>query len=268
MYKLVISDMDGTLTYNKEEDNEYDPANSKLPEKNRHALTRYLAMNKDFAVSTGRLLPDILFAVDPAINEKIFKITQNGSFIFNKENKLIHKNVYKKELLATILTKLNQEQIPYAYSTCNSHYFKKEIAMTLMDKVFGKITPKIALTGNDIVPVDEVANICLMAEDKEHTQQNYEKLTSFLDPTVVNFQITGPYSIDINPKGVSKGESAHYLAHLLKIEPNSVAVVGDSFNDLSMFQNFDHSYCMSHSEEVLKKQAQHVIDMVYEVINS
>ncbi|MHC5227746.1 HAD-IIB family hydrolase [Enterococcus sp. LJL99] len=265
MYQLVISDMDGTLTFNKEQNNEYDPANSKLPEKNRVALIKFLKMNRTFAVSTGRLLPDILAATDPVIHEKMFKITQNGSFIFNRENQLIHKNVYTKELLFIILNQLEQEKIPYAYSTYNTHFYKKELDITLIDKVFGKITPKIERQTTNSIS-EEVANVCVVSKNKEETKKKFEILTKLLDPQVVNFQITGPYSIDINPKGVSKGESAEYLANLLTIKYNDVAVVGDSFNDLSMFQNFEHSYCMSHSEESLQKQAKYVIDMFYEVL--
>lgn len=267
MYQLVISDMDGTLTFNKEQNNEYDPANSKLPEKNRVALIKFLAMNRTFAVSTGRLLSDILAATDPVIHEQMFKITQNGSFIFNRENQLVHKNVYTEELVSTILNKLEQEKIMYAYSTYSTHYYKKEVGIALVEKVFGKITPKIELTGVNHVPHEEVANVCVVSENKENTQMKFDLLVKMLDPKVVNVQITGPYSIDINPKRVSKGESAQYLTDLLAINNKEVAVVGDSFNDLSMFQKFEHSYCMSHSEESLKKQAKYVIDMVYEVLS-
>lgn len=268
MHKLVISDMDGTLTYNIEQNNEYDPSHSELPEKNKEALLAFLAQGGIFAVSTGRLLPDILGVTGPVISEKIYKLTQNGSFLFDKDNKLVYKNTYPKKLLVETIQQMEAANIPFACSTYNSHYYKKATGIELIDKVFGKITPKIEVEDPSIIYTQEVANICLVNNSTEETKRAFKKISALLNTDVLNNQITGPYSIDINPKSVSKGNGANYLSDKLGIQAQDVAVVGDSFNDLSMFKNYEHSYCMSHSDEELRKQATNTIDMFYEVFSS
>ena len=48
--------------------------------------------------------------------------------------------------------------------------------------------------------------------------------------------ISGKRYVDIMPRGVSKGSALKRLMDHLQIEANEVACIGDSFNDISMFE--------------------------------
>ncbi len=73
-------------------------------------------------------------------------------------------------------------------------------------------------------------------------------------------------SIEITPMGCSKAEGlAFYLEHK-GFNRDNVLVVGDSGNDISMFQAFPgNSYCMSHGPESVKKRASHIIRRFHEL---
>lgn len=67
--------------------------------------------------------------------------------------------------------------------------------------------------------------------------------------------------IEITAKGCSKANSLKYLTEREKINPDDVYVVGDSGNDISMFKAFpEHSFCMGHSPETVRKHAKYTID--------
>lgn len=67
--------------------------------------------------------------------------------------------------------------------------------------------------------------------------------------------------IEITAKGCSKANSLKYLTEREKINPDDVYVVGDSGNDISMFKAFpEHSFCMGHSHETVRKHAKYTID--------
>jgi len=44
-------------------------------------------------------------------------------------------------------------------------------------------------------------------------------------------------------------------------------VIGDSYNDASMFSEVIHSFALSHGEEYVKNHAAHVVDSVAEAID-
>ena len=69
--------------------------------------------------------------------------------------------------------------------------------------------------------------------------------------------------IEITPKGCSKASGLSFYLDYLGINHDNVAVVGDSGNDVPMFQEFyKNSYCMSHAPEPIRKEAAHVIKYV------
>ncbi len=71
---------------------------------------------------------------------------------------------------------------------------------------------------------------------------------------------------EITPAGCSKGASVDYYCKYLKINPSDVYVVGDSGNDITMFNLYhENSYVMSKAYPSVKKYAKHVIRRVYKL---
>lgn len=70
--------------------------------------------------------------------------------------------------------------------------------------------------------------------------------------------------VEIAPKGCNKAAAITKLINKLGVDKSQVYVVGDSGNDISMFQAFhDHSYCMHHSNGSVKKFAKHTLKRVH-----
>lgn len=68
-------------------------------------------------------------------------------------------------------------------------------------------------------------------------------------------------AIEITPKGCSKGEALEFYLDYNSIPRDNVLVVGDSGNDISMFQAFkENSFCLEHSSQTIKKYAKHIIN--------
>ncbi len=82
-------------------------------------------------------------------------------------------------------------------------------------------------------------------------------------------QIESSWSLIVNeltPKGCNKGEGLDEYCEALNINKDDVYVVGDSGNDIAMFQKYyDHSYCMAHAYPSVKKYAKHAITRVYKL---
>ena len=66
--------------------------------------------------------------------------------------------------------------------------------------------------------------------------------------------------IEITPKGCTKSSGLSFYLDYNHISHDNVLVVGDSGNDISMFEEFpEQSYCMSHGPASVRAKAKHII---------
>lgn len=71
------------------------------------------------------------------------------------------------------------------------------------------------------------------------------------------------YFVEITPHGSSKGEALLKYLNATGYTKDQLYVIGDSGNDISMFNTFyDHSFCMSHSSKNVKKYAKTIVKRV------
>ena len=71
---------------------------------------------------------------------------------------------------------------------------------------------------------------------------------------------------ELTPRGCNKGNGVERYCNLLDIKPEDVYVVGDSGNDITMFNKYhEHSYCMKRGHPSARKYAKHIISRVYKL---
>jgi Cof subfamily protein (haloacid dehalogenase superfamily) len=71
----------------------------------------------------------------------------------------------------------------------------------------------------------------------------------------VSITYTSPTSMDVLPKGVSKGKALIQLAEHFHIPLKRIAVIGDYLNDLEMFKVAGHSVAMGNAPDKVKQAA-------------
>ena len=71
---------------------------------------------------------------------------------------------------------------------------------------------------------------------------------------------------ELTPQGCNKGNGVERYCRLLNIDHDDVYVVGDSGNDITMFNKYyEHSYCMKRGHPSARKYAKHIISRVYKL---
>ena len=71
---------------------------------------------------------------------------------------------------------------------------------------------------------------------------------------------------ELTPAGCNKGNGVERYCELMNINHDDVYVVGDSGNDITMFNKFhEHSYCMKRGHPSARKYAKHIISRVYKL---
>ena len=71
---------------------------------------------------------------------------------------------------------------------------------------------------------------------------------------------------ELTPMGCNKGNGVERYCKLMDINMDDVYVVGDSGNDITMFNKFhENSYCMKRGHPSARKYAKHIISRVYKL---
>ena len=78
--------------------------------------------------------------------------------------------------------------------------------------------------------------------------------------------MTRPDGYSLMKKGVNKAYGIRLLAEKRKIALNEIAVLGDSKNDLEMFDLIEQSYAMENSHPLLKEKAGAVVKTVADAL--
>ena len=69
------------------------------------------------------------------------------------------------------------------------------------------------------------------------------------------------------PPNISKGSAISILLQEFQIQPEEVACIGDSYNDIPMFSLTPHSFAMSQADDAVKEHAHYVVDTVKDAVN-
>lgn len=247
MKKLLASDLDGTLIFNGE-----------ISSGDIESIKKFRSENNIFGVSTGRPYNGVSFLTRDYGIEIDFYVLLNGALVLDK-----NLNVLKHEKIPFDVVKNIFEEykdcslfgIDQGYETSilfgDSFYIWDNIYLRNIDDLKDKECSLISIDFSNKSP-DEVEKIC-------------ENINNKFSGSLVTYRNLS--FIDIVPSGCSKGEGVRTIYKNLNINKNNVCVIGDSFNDLSMFSMTENSFSFFGADEKIKNSAKYIVNSVSECIN-
>ncbi len=246
-YKMIISDVDGTLL----------DSNHQITEENKKAVKEYMESGGLFSLATGRIEKSAT-DIQKELSIKIPLILYNGAKIVDLESRSV---IYERHItedqaiaavkaleispVSVIIYSEGEGYTPDFTKNINDHAEMEGINPVLkedlMDINLAKVN-KILFAGNN----DENDDILFGNFLKE-----YKKLCSDL-PFIVR---SNKRYLEILPEGVNKGTAVEFLAGYLKIPMKEVICIGDNLNDLEMIQMAGLGIAMGNGHEELKTAA-------------
>lgn len=255
MIKLFAADLDGTLL----------KRGNIIQEEDIKAIHTLNDQGIDFAIATGRMERDIKM-VCKEINQPAHRISDNGAFVHTKQNANLLSATFDKETSKQI-HELIKKTFPNPYSITTQH----EAYISVMTPELEKLEEVLyfpLIEGVDFMEAPEPHSLpskfMMLGESHLLLPFQQEVNTAFGDKCET--YISDTHSLDIVPKGVSKAAGLKVLARDLNMEPEEMAVIGDSFNDIPMFQMTANSFAMRTAPEEVKREAAYVVDEVHEAI--
>jgi Cof subfamily protein (haloacid dehalogenase superfamily) len=261
--QIFFCDIDETLA-----------VNSQVPEINKKAIERMRKeKNIKFVIATGRsisLTENIIKDLNLYDKDNEYSICGSGSVIYeNKNNKLLYKKQLKEDLFYKFYELGKKFDVFIIFIGLDYYYYYKPSEAEIKRREFEKSKYKILDDNFDLTKLlkgeDKILRICFGKENSFDYLSNIQKLIEENDDykDYINCFIASNRYLEINPKGVNKGEAVKWLCQYLNIKKENTMAIGDSHNDISMIENVSFGCAVGGANEDLKKICQYVCEKDY-----
>lgn len=248
-YKILVLDLDGTLTNKKKE----------ITEHTRETLIRAQEAGVKIVLASGRPTYGIMPLARQLELDKYegYILAYNGGQIIDcKTGELMYENV------------LDPAVYPYLYECAKSNGFqilsyKDEYIISenaddqyVQHEAFlNRMPSKTVENFLDVInfPVAK----CLIVGDPEPLAQLEPVMKKELESKMNVFR-SEPFFLELVPKGIDKARCLAVLLEELGMTPDEMMACGDGFNDLSMIEYAGLGVAMANAQEVVKQAANYI----------
>ena len=259
MIKLIGIDLDGTLLYPKRH-------LTVLIRKNTNFLKRFIAKGGKVIFVSGRN-PMMQKKVEKKVGAQIPILCCNGSFLY-KDGKVSNNSPIPTNTAIELYSKMKKkfgilawvllDSTSHMYTTFHNIggflstliKFVNFISLQYREHItYGEKEFVKALKNGENYKIMPVFG--LGKKGKNSAEQAYTAI--FLSDS----------AIEISALNTSKGIGLKKYAEENNIDLDEIAVIGDSGNDISMFEITKNSFAMSHAPKFVKEKANYIVDRVY-----
>lgn len=257
----IAIDLDGTLLNHQ----------NKISEENIKAIKYAQESGIEVVISTGRAYFDVQNICEKA-EISTFVIGTNGSTIHSKDGMKISSITIAKDRVEAIVKWLDERNFYYEVFTDKAIYtlkngreqFQNEInrlkstdldeymkeLVQVAERQFDQFGYVLVDNYHDILnKEEEFLNILACSFDKKKLEEAWNQFKEYNELMVVS---SADHNIEITNKSASKGLALEKLAFLMNGSLDQAMAIGDSNNDLSMFQKVRHSVAMDNANDDIK----------------
>lgn len=254
MIKLFVSDLDGTLL----------SKDISISEEDKKALDALKSNDVQIAIATGRMDIEIV-KIQDMIRESYHRISQNGAFVYTKDNTLLHTSTFEPIIAKNLYSIIRKSDLIHlvADQHCNYTEYWNPLFDSIKTKTLAPLKENKELyqnIGNFIFP----SKFIILGE--------FDKINRFQQTLNEQFSheietyISDKQCLDVMPKNISKGNAVQILMNHFHIKANEVACIGDSFNDVPMLEMTPYSFAMENALPGVKDKANYIVKSVSEAI--
>lgn len=286
MIKLIASDMDGTLLNN----------NHDIDVETVEAIRKAEEAGIIFAISTGREYDSVKGLLDKH-NIRCQCILSNGAEYRDEEGNILEVININEKYAKQIIQILDENKLPARIFTDKGVFTTSTREKALQEVVFRTLTFNPNLTEDEAKKMAEKEGFFTSLKYIDDVEKFFEdgievrKFVAFhkdvelidkMKKTVGKLEglaISSSFddNIEITDLNAQKGIILEQVAKKMDIDIKDVMILGDSFNDYSMFEIFEESVAMKNAIPEVKEIAKYITDSndnlgvakaIYNVLNN
>lgn len=265
MIRLIVSDLDGTLL---------DEPNS-ISKINLDAIEYAYEKGARFCFATGRDLASVE-DICRLLKHRPLLILGNGAVIYDEQGRIVEEDFFPNQYLKAVTDILNHHDVPHMIFTTDGVYTTTGPAM-VRERFIERITaisyPENAIIYatdknkpcNNLVLITDMPDFIktkkIIKVEGFHLESGpVEAVKGELEQyTGISYLSTGKNNVEITNITAQKGLVLKKYIKKIGIEEDEVMVLGDSHNDLSMFEHFKYSFAPANSCDEIKEKAYRVV---------
>ena len=251
MIKLLAIDMDGTCL------NKY----SRISKSTLLALQEAKKAGIIIVPTTGRALSCLPYQLKEQSDLYSYVITSNGAVVRDLKHK---KDLYRKcipdYMAEYLLEECESEHVGITAHVKNEYWIQGSGLRFVGNIIFGRDCRQAQKKNNIRQLISDRG--CSVEEIQLYFMPGFKK-ENMLDILKQYPELSAAYTnmyVEIYNRNTSKGNALKRLAEILHIDKEDIACIGDGENDLSMFHESGLKIAMGNAVEVLKVQADHVVE--------
>ncbi len=251
-YKLVAIDMDGTLLN----------SDNQVSLETRQAIKSAEEKGIRVVISTGRLLESAsAYGKMIGLNNPI--LACNGALIADENGKTLYKKTMDKESVRKIVNLARERDVYFHFYNERNLFSYTRVEEILAyynpDKNNPAVELKLFEDINDLLSKEDLNIYKFLFID--YNQKKLKDLRAELS-TIKNVETSSSWenNVEAMASNVTKGEALRNLCLDLDIRPDEVVAIGDSENDLSMFEFAGLSIAMGNGDGFIKSNAMYTTD--------
>lgn len=245
-YKLLVLDLDGTLTNPKKE----------ITEHTRQTLIQAQEKGLKIVLASGRPTYGIAPLAEKLELQKYegYILSYNGGEIIDwKTGELMYKNLLDHDVLPYLYQCAKQNDfaiVTYEEEYVltehpDDEYVQKEALLNVM---------KIKKVDNFLDAVKHPIAKCLIVGEPTRLAVLEKEMYEHLKERMGVFR-SEPYFLELVPKGIDKAQSLSVLLKEIGMTKEEMIAIGDGFNDLSMIKYAGLGIAMANAQDIVKENA-------------
>lgn len=249
MYKLVVSDMDGTLLNSQKKISQY----------NQKIIKQAIQQGTIFVLATGRIYGSArVYAKQLELNTPIMAC--NGGIIRNSiDGEILFDEPIDKTACKRVFDFLKETGSYFHFYGADVFYTEQieneSFEYAAWNKSLPKedrVTIKEISNAHDVLDKDKIYKILVHCRKDMRRSFYYNELSKISNITLTsswhdNFEVCG--------KNVAKGNAVKRFAEEMNIRPEEVICIGDNQNDMSMIDYAGVGVAMGNAEDIVKQAA-------------
>ncbi|HWQ77507.1 MAG TPA: Cof-type HAD-IIB family hydrolase [Anaerovoracaceae bacterium] len=249
-YRLIVSDLDGTLLRDDHTLSEYTKA----------VIHKVTEQGIDVMLATGRIFGGgRRFAKELNLNTPI--LACNGALIKEAAGKLLYGKPLKKNTLEEIFRLLTDRNLSFHCYGEETFYTKKLMGHLIPLYAFNDNLPEterfpmVEIDPMDLAKMDEIYKVLVNCESATDKKELYDRLSEIPGASVT---VSWEETFDVCADQVSKASAIDRYARMKGIAPSEIICFGDNYNDLEMLQYAGLGISVANGVEPLREAADYV----------
>lgn len=247
MWKLIVSDIDGTLVGDGQGEGALNPSYYEEIRRLTKRGIRFMACSGRQRLSIERLFRPVA--------DQIFYACDGGSMVFD-ERQLLFAQTLQRDIAARLIADAEKiEEMDIMVCGTKRAYCRREDSELYRWMVDGYGYDMKAVS--DLLSIDdEIVKISLYHKDRAEALTNAWFRPKWEND--VKLTLAGIQWLDCVPKDAGKRSAVAFMQEHFAIKPEETLVFGDNQNDMEMFELAGRSYAVENARDEVKEAASHI----------